>query len=295
MTPKTKKLLTLGGILVVVFAVLPFLLNTMQGSISGGEALNISSIQNFDGGGSDLGTSARKFNLAFTNTLTLGMPAESVEPRFARARDACMNNAELKCVLIEASLNLDSGDNSWHRATLRLRLPHESVKVFENNLMSPLEGEKPGSVGVRDRATRADDLTHDVADTEARLQQLASYRLSLESLLSKPGAKIEDLLKIRKELADTQSQIEQMSAQKRNLSERIETELFIVNLQTAEGMGDNLSEIRKAWKKSGETFGSSAGAAIRFFFGLLPWLPVIFLAFYGLHLFLREPKKKDEA
>lgn len=293
MQSKTKKIVALGALFFLAVAA-SFSMNVMQGSVGEGSVDVAGHVASFGGTG-NLAAASRKFKLAFTNALTLDMPAASVEPRFTRARDACMNDEKLKCILIEAALNLDPGGSAMHSATLRVRLPHESVDVFETSVLAPLPGEAPGQVGVRDRTTSAEDLSKDAEDTDAQLRQLDGYRASLEALLGKPGAKIEDLLKIKQELAGTQAQIEQLTSRKRDIGERVDTELVVISMRTADGMGDRFSEVRKAWRRSGKTFGESAGAALHFTFAVIPWVPLILLAFFGLHLFLREPRKKDGA
>jgi hypothetical protein len=232
---------------------------------------------------------AGKAKLAYSHNLGLEMPATSVKPRYERARDFCLNNAQLNCTVINASLFIgDPSSDELPRASLMVRVPHESVSSFEDSLFAPLPDEKPGAAIIRNHSMKADDLTKAITDLEQRQKQLMDYRDRLSALAKRADAKVEDLVKIESELSETQSQLEAIDAQKKGLDERVATETLAVDFMSQPNMGNSLAPVIQAWHQGGRVLGSSAGEALRFAISSLPWLPVIAIGLLFVRLFFRR-------
>src|SRR5882762_11750349 len=102
--------------------------------------------------------------LAYRHRLALEMAVQSVTPRFERSRDRCLNDAALKCVMLNASVDLGgAAGGAPPSAHLSVRLPHAAVAVFEDSILAPLSGEGAGEALLRSRSTIADDLSQAVA------------------------------------------------------------------------------------------------------------------------------------
>ena len=213
--------------------------------------------------------------LAYHHWLEFEMPARSVAPRYERARDKCLADPAQGCILTNASI--DAGDARAGRgphASLTVRLPHAAVAEYEQALQQPVAGEPAGAVELRARNTTADDLTAALQDTDRRLAQLTDYRDRLTDLAKRADAKVEDLIKVQQELSNTQSEIEQITAQQKHLNQQVATELLTINL-SADAATDGISgPIGQVWHNARTVLGQNTAAALRFAIGAVPWLAI---------------------
>ena len=213
--------------------------------------------------------------LAYHHWLEFEMPAPSVAPRYERARDKCLADPAAGCILTNASI--DAGDPRNGRgphASLTLRLPHAAVAGYEQALEQPVSGEAAGAVELKARNTTADDLTAALQDTGRRLAQLTDYRDRLTELAKRPDAKVEDLIKVEQELSNTQSEIEQITAQQSHLNQQVATELLTINL-SADAATDGISgPVAQVWHNARTVLGQNTAAALRFAIGAVPWLAI---------------------
>lgn len=93
---------------------------------------------------------------AYRHSLQMEMELESVEPRFERTRDYCLQDVELGCFLENAELNVgDSNYGATRYGVIAVTLPHDSVAIFEERLIVPLLDENPGDAIIVSRSTAA--------------------------------------------------------------------------------------------------------------------------------------------
>ncbi|GGF09349.1 hypothetical protein GCM10011611_13560 [Aliidongia dinghuensis] len=217
--------------------------------------------------------------LAYHHWLEYEMPAASVAPRYARARDKCLADTA-NCVLVNASI--DAGDPRNGRpphAGLTMRVPHDAVAAVEQGIAAPVPGEAPGAIELRSRNTSADDLTTAIQDVDRRLAQLTDYRDRLTALAKRADAKVEDLIKVEQELSNTQSQIETITAQQKHLNEQVATELLTINLAAEPTPETMTGPIGQVWRNAGTVLGQNTAAALHFAIGAVPWLVIAAVAF----------------
>ncbi|KQP07117.1 hypothetical protein ASF26_07070 [Methylobacterium sp. Leaf93] len=231
--------------------------------------------------------------LAYTHDLTIGLPPQRVNAHFEAARDRCLNEAALKCILVAASIDDGRRPAGRPQAQVQVRLPHESVAPFMAFVTSPLPGEATGDVVLRSQSTRADDLTDAIEDGGRRLAQLTAYRARLDAIAARPDPRVEDLIRIAQELAQVQSQIEEADAKQRGLSQRVDTELVSVALRSDEARAGPLAPVEEAWAQAGQTFGASAGSALRFVVAGLPWLPLVLIGVLLLRALWRRRSRRS--
>src|SRR5262245_45964119 len=104
-------------------------------------------------------------------------------------------------------------------------------------------------------ATTAEDLAGPIEDTAKQLAMLTDYRSKLEALRGRGSNDVDALIKLNRELADVQSQIEALSGSQARLVQRVDTEILNVTIssfesrsfwspigESASGFGGNLSE-----------------------------------------------------
>ncbi len=225
----------------------------------------------------------------YDHNLTVSMVSEHIKARFERARDKCQNDPALKCKITSASFRLvGEPDAPLPIANLSVALPHDSVAVFEQSLLELLPGEDKDDVLVKSRNKNAQNVTNQVRDIEARLSQLRNYRDRMMELSKRGGAKTDDLIKIEGEISRTQSEIEQIEAQRRDLADRIAKENLSISFEPQSTVADAFQPVRDVWQNSLRLMGDSAAAVLTLVVGIIPWLPVFLLAFFGLRWMIRR-------
>jgi hypothetical protein len=219
--------------------------------------------------------------LAYSHELVLEMDSASVAPRFEKARNACLEDAALGCSLVRASIYVgDPKTGQPPEAALSVRLPHDKIVAFESVLIARLPGEGEGEPLLRRRSTEAEDLTYAIADIERRLAQATDYRERLVALSKQGSAKIADLIQIEEKLSEVQSEIEEMTAERRGMAIRVDTELLDIALNAKPSFSVASSPLAEAWRDAGRALGESAAAAFTFLVIAMPWLPLVALAAY---------------
>ena len=223
--------------------------------------------------------------MAYTHHVGLEVPNASLAQHVARARERCVNEPALQCVLLAASTNQTRQfrEGDIHTGALHMRLPHAVIVPFVNALTQPLPGEGAGAVQVLRQSTDAEDLGQPIADAEKRHAQLTEYRDRLHALAARPDIHVDDLIKIASELSQVQSQLEAADGQQRDLATRVDTEELYVDYSTPNDPGA-ADPIHQAWANGAETFANNAGAALEFSIASLPWLPLAALALFALRL-----------
>lgn len=229
----------------------------------------------------------------YDHALTISMASDHIKARFDRARDRCQNEVALKCKIMSASYRvLGNPDAPLPVADLSVALPHDSVAVFEAGLTTSLPGENPSDVVVKSRSTNAQNVTNQVKDMNGRLSQLVNYRDRMTELSKRPKSTTDDLMKIEAEISRTQSEIEQLEGQRRDMAERIAKENLSISFVAQSTAGDALQPIADVWQSSLRLLAQSAAAVLAVMIGILPWIPVFAAGFFPVRWLWRRLRRK---
>ena len=229
----------------------------------------------------------------YDHNMTLSMSSEFIKTRFERAKDRCQNDAALKCKVTSASFQvLGQPDAPLPVAHLSVSLPHDSVQIFESSLLEPLRAEDAVDVLVKSRNTSAQNVTNQVRDIEARLSQLKNYRDRMQALANRRNAGTDDLIKIEGEISKTQAEIEQIEGQQRDLADRIAKENLSISFEASSTASDAFQPVREVWQGSLKLLAESAASAIALVVGIIPWIPVVLLGFFGGRFLWRRTARK---
>ncbi len=151
-------------------------------------------------------------------------------------------------------------------ATLTLRIP---AARFDDALSRLHEiGDK-----VLSENTAEQDVTASVVDLDARLKNLESSEAQYRTLMAK-AAKIEDILAVQSRLDDVQGQIEQITAQLKQLNNQADLSTLTVTLQP---QPEPIKAASSTWDP-GETLSSAVGALLTVGQGLVTagiWLAIV--------------------
>lgn len=183
--------------------------------------------------------------------------------------------ATIQCEVISSSITAQTAD-SEPSGDISLRVSPGDL----NKLLAYVE--KLGKVG--EQTTTREDKTSDVVDTEAKIKNLTAFRDNLRAMLARPSATVKDVLEIQQQLADTQSELDGETAERKilaNETEKIAVEIsFIVHRPAVVTTG--LAEIRSAFRESGDILADSTAALITTVVTIVPWLILIVPCFWLL-------------
>jgi hypothetical protein len=232
---------------------------------------------------------------AYSHSLQLEMDRDMIMPRFERARDSCLQDQAISCTVLSASARMDER-NAYRSsyAQLVVLVPHDMVAPFEQRLLQLIEGERAGPVSIRSRSTDVGNVTTESTDIDQRLVQLTDYRDRLSGLMNRRDASVDELIKLAGELSSAQSNVEQFSAKKRDVAQRVAKDRLSIGFSERAGVTAAMLPLVLAWGNGLETLSESAANALTFVIAIIPWLPIIALAFYFLLRLLQIVRKRRQ-
>lgn len=202
--------------------------------------------------------------LAYEHFLQVDAREDKVGPIHDAALAACRAAVAEQCVVLES--HLGTGDHVSARLRFRARAAgiQSIIKVLGAN------GE------VTRQTTQAEDLAGPIQDSAKRLAMLQDYRRQLEALRQRAGGDIESLIKVSKELAEVQGQIEALSGERAGMMQRVDTQLLNVTIEPSNA-ASFWRPVTQAFGDFGRHVAQAIAAAVTFLAYLIPW-GVIFLA-----------------
>ena len=221
-------------------------------------------------------------NLAYEHSISIETDDDKVGTLFDAAQTACRQAVEESCVILAA--NVTRGDNSY--ASLRFRAKTAGIARLVAVLSA--QGEVSG------QSTTAEDLSGPLEDNARRLTMLTEYRAQLQGLRTRNSNDLEMLMRLSRELAEVQSQIETLNGAQAQLGQRVETEILNVAISTHGG--------RAFWKPTGDALSSFAGnlseglaLVITVLAYLLPWVLFALLAIWIFQTWRRRMRRRATA
>ena len=216
-------------------------------------------------------------HLAYSHTVGLEGGGSALTAHFTAARDRCLNDAALHCILLDAQFGITptyGAATQLRSGSLRVRLPHDQISAFANALTMPLPGEAAGLVRVVRQSTTAEDLGRPIADVGQRMAQVQDYLASLKALGSRLTISVSDLVKIASETAQAQTQLETAQAAQRELAQRVATEELEVDFQELAPAPVAADPVAQVWADAAATFRRNLADVVEFAIAAAPWVPV---------------------
>lgn len=219
--------------------------------------------------------------IANEHSIALDVEDSRVASVYKVIESGCLQAIEEQCVILESSLNT----GRYVSAAFRVRAKPEGLR----KIITGLNGQ--GEV-VR-QSLSAEDLEAPIEDSAKKLAMLNNYRSRLETLRGKASNDVDALIKVNKELAQVQSDIEALTGERAHLIQRVETEILNITISSKEGssfwrpIGNALSDFTRNLSDGI----SSAITALAF---IIPW-GTLFLLFGlgGRKLWLRDKRMKS--
>src|SRR5262249_51799679 len=156
--------------------------------------------------------------LAYQHSITIDTEEQKVGAVFEAAQTACREASADLCVLLESHVSTVRSAS----ASLKFRAKPSGIQKLIAALA--MQGE------VTPQSTTAEDLASPIEDTAKKLAMLTDYRVKLEALHGRASRDVDALIKLNRELAQVQSDLEAMSGTYAHLMQRVETEILNVSI-----------------------------------------------------------------
>ncbi|MEM9092078.1 MAG: DUF4349 domain-containing protein [Cyanobacteria bacterium P01_F01_bin.53] len=199
----------------------------------------------------------------------LSLSVDSVEDGFAQVREIVA--AQQGDVL---SLN-DDGDRR-RRISFTLRVPQERLDVTLDALTDIGE--------VRSRSISTEDVSSELVDLQARLNNARKSEEALQEIMSRSG-EISDVLEVSRELSNVRQSIEQMAAQQKNLQSLVRYSTITLSLENAIALAPNKpgfsSQLGTSWESATHSMGEFTTDLLRLGIWLLAYSPYIAVLLCG--------------
>ena len=221
--------------------------------------------------------SARHGLLAYEHNIRLEVEDAQVVPLQESAIAACRDDAANDCALLESSVN--TGRNT--SAFLKLRAKPDGIRKLVALL---------GAGGtIVNKSVRAEDLAAPIGDVEKKLAQLTDYRDRLLALAHRGSNDVDALVKLNREIAQVQSDIEAVESSKATLVRRVDTELLSVSIDSLQTTAF-WSPITAALRDFGGDLSRGTAGAITAVAYLAPWLLILLPLVWGVRRLWRRKK-----
>jgi hypothetical protein len=127
----------------------------------------------------------------------------------------------------------------------------------------------------------AEDVTRQSSDLNARLANARLSEERLRGLMNGRTGKVSEVLEVERELTRVRGEIEQMEAERRGLTGRVDVATIQVTLRE-EGSGDSLgASARDGWRNLKSSVSGAAEFALEFGPAIVLWsMPVALLGFW---------------
>lgn len=199
--------------------------------------------------------------MAYEHTLELDVDGAQVAAVHKTLETACAAAQAEGCVVLESSL----GSGRYPVARVRLRASPAGIKALLARLGS--EGQ------IIRQSVQAEDLAEPMNDTRRRLKMQEDYRSQLEQLRQQAGRDVDALIKITRELAQTQDEIEALAGQRAQLERRVNTELLNVQIAPRTGSA-SWQPVQNALDDFGGRLAEGCANLVTALAYGLPWLGV---------------------
>lgn len=220
------------------------------------------------------GTS-KKQNLAYEHSLDLTIEQDKLAVLVSQVQDNCKAAPENACTLLESRITSSSG------TTAHLKLRATSVEI--KKLIALLTGKAK----VTNQSTLAEDLTAPMFDIEKKVAMLSAYRLQLEALSKRANNDLDQLIRLSRELAQVDTDLEELKGRNARYVQRIETELLSISLSSQDAIS-TWRPVSHAMSDFGAHLAEGLAFTISSIAYLLPFLVFIMVFIFGVRKIIRR-------
>jgi len=176
-----------------------------------------------------------------------------------------------------------------HLASMQLRVPQEKLETTLDEL---------AVLGtVQNRNIKAEDVTNQLVDAEARLRNYRKEEATLLKIMDRSGS-VGDVLKVAQQLSNVRQTIEQVDAQLKNLRNQVAYSTIRLRLMDAvvplPSQPALDSQVKETWNQATHAVGSLTTTLIKLIIWLTafsPYLLVVGGSIYGLNWLKNRPSR----
>lgn len=201
----------------------------------------------------------RAAGVAYEHELELEVPSGHTRQVYEAAQQACAALPEQGCTLLEASIRAGTDPG----ATVQMRIVPEGV----NKVLGALSGR--GKVVTQ--SSKGKDLAEPIQDGERKMAMLTGYRDQLQNLSRQRALDPDALIKLSRELAEVQSEIDSAATAQAQLHRQVDTELLTVAMHEHARAGQ-AGKVRQALDDFGDDLLQGVAALITFVASTLPFV-----------------------
>lgn len=234
----------------------------------------------FEPGSADARATAQK--LAYEHAMTIEIEEDKIVASLKKIEELCRADQANECVILKSSVS--SRTNS-HQGMLKLRAKPDGVRAIMR--AAGAEGK------VREQDTTAEDLAAPIADTEKQLALLKDYREHLMKIADKGGLDVDALIKLNKELATVQSDIEAAGGRFAHLTQRVNTEILSVTLESRSEHSAS-KPLSSALSSFAEDLSHGIASVITGMAFIVPWLLALLILFVPMRWVWRKLRRKQQ-
>jgi len=207
--------------------------------------------------------------LSREHMVSIDVPEAALAASFRRVSDRCESDSAHHCTVLESTLS--SGKSV--SGLIRVRIDTAAVNDFVAFA---------SSMGtLQHRASRIEDIATTIADTQARVAMLTTYRSQLLALRGKVGSNVDAAIKLAAELARVQTDLEQASGEAAYLAARTSTDIVAIELAAA-SQHAFWHVIGEALEGFAQNLASGISQAITATAYVVPWMLVLVPALFLL-------------
>lgn len=231
---------------------------------------------------SSASTSRANHYLAYQHSISVDTGERQVAAIFEVAQATCRDAVADSCVVLESQITTGRTVS----ASLKFRAKPGGIQ----KLIAALA--KQGEISAR--ATSAEDLASPIEDATKKLAMLNDYRSKLEALLGRANSDVDALIKLNRELAQVQSELEAMTGKHAHLMQRVETEILNVSISSVSNQSF-WRPIMAAITDFSASFSQGISFAITSIAYLIPWgIALLFLIWVSRKLWRRRKPHRHE-
>jgi hypothetical protein len=204
--------------------------------------------------------------IAYAHEVELEVPSDRMRQAFEAVQQACAALPERGCTMLEASIRGGAAAG----ASVRMRITPDGV----NKILRSLDGRGK----VVSQSSKGEDLAEPIQDADRKMAMLTAYRDQLQTLARQRALDPEALIKLHRELAEVQGEIDKAAASQAQLRRRVDTELLTVTMHEHATAGQG-SRVRQAVEDFGDDLLRGVAMLITFVASTIPFALAGFIGY----------------
>ena len=213
--------------------------------------------------------------LSREHTVVVDVRETELAGGFRRVADRCTSDSEHHCTILQSDLSSGEVPSGF----IKLRIDPAAIEDLVSFVVRQGKIER--------RSTQVEDLADAIADTQARIEMLKSYRQQLLALQGKAGTNVEAAIKLASELSTVQTNLERVNGEAAFQTKRVTTDVVRIEFVVAEhkAFWRPVHEAVRDFLGNLSTGLSQAITAIAY---IIPWLFVVVPGLYLVRFLWRR-------